>query len=167
MTRTIPEVAPPSSIFHITPAGGHLAPTDLTCTRPTTTRPKENHPALPKHPGKQLKDRPPQQIVRCCIRCCGSCIIAPITNGSCSNSPFHRGTTSHRKWATLPLLCHRVDESCLLIRKPLLRELTVSPRWGRPTTTAVLRRNWVSNFEHSGHEVKTLPPGRRGLQQVS
>ncbi|GBN87252.1 hypothetical protein AVEN_157328-1 [Araneus ventricosus] len=75
-------------------------------------RPKEHHPVLPKHPGKQLKDWPPQQIVRHC----GSCIIAPITSGSCSNPPFHWGTTRHRKWAqraTPPLLCHRVDESLL------------------------------------------------------
>ncbi|GBM44354.1 hypothetical protein AVEN_185659-1 [Araneus ventricosus] len=43
-------------------------------------RPKEHHPALPKHPGKQLKDRPPQQIVRHC----GSCIIDTIKSGSCS-----------------------------------------------------------------------------------
>ncbi|GBO17401.1 hypothetical protein AVEN_209572-1, partial [Araneus ventricosus] len=73
--------------------------------------------------------------------------------------PVLPGTTRHRKWAqraTPPLLCHRIDESqvrpvigsgpkephhhycaigltraCLLIRQPLLRELTVSPRWGR------------------------------------
>ncbi|GBM15254.1 hypothetical protein AVEN_100289-1 [Araneus ventricosus] len=65
-----------------------------------------------KHPGKQLKDRPSQQIVGHC----GSCIIAPITSGSCSNPPFCRGTTRLRKWvqrATPPLLCHRVDESLL------------------------------------------------------
>ncbi|GBN52874.1 hypothetical protein AVEN_2669-1 [Araneus ventricosus] len=37
-------------------------------------RPKEHHPALPKHRGKKLKDRPPQQIVGHC----GSCIIAPL-----------------------------------------------------------------------------------------
>ncbi|GBN40113.1 hypothetical protein AVEN_170874-1, partial [Araneus ventricosus] len=74
-------------------------------------RPKEHHPNLPKHPGKQLKDQPPQQIVRC-----GSCIITLITSGSCSNLPFYRGTIHHRKWAqtaTPPLLCHRVDESLL------------------------------------------------------
>ncbi|GBN39418.1 hypothetical protein AVEN_176690-1 [Araneus ventricosus] len=75
-------------------------------------RPKEHHPALPKHPGEQLKDRPPQQIVGNC----GSCIIAPITSGSCSNPPFYRGTALLRKCAqrdTPPLLCHRVDESLL------------------------------------------------------
>ncbi|GBN27871.1 hypothetical protein AVEN_250164-1 [Araneus ventricosus] len=32
-------------------------------------RPKEHHPALPKHPGKQLKELPPQQIVRHCDSC--------------------------------------------------------------------------------------------------
>ncbi|GBL90567.1 hypothetical protein AVEN_179477-1 [Araneus ventricosus] len=74
-------------------------------------RPKEHHPALPKHPGKQLKDRPSQQIVRHC----GSCIIAPLKSGSCSNPPFNRGTTRHRKWAqrATPPLDHRVDESLL------------------------------------------------------
>ncbi|GBN91307.1 hypothetical protein AVEN_40048-1 [Araneus ventricosus] len=73
---------------------------------------KEHHPALPKYPGKQLKDRPPQQIVGHY----GSCIIASITSGSCSSPPFYRGTTLLRKWAqraTPPLLCHRVDESLL------------------------------------------------------
>ncbi|GBM39051.1 hypothetical protein AVEN_119753-1 [Araneus ventricosus] len=73
---------------------------------------KGTSPRLPKHPGKQLKDQPPQQIVRHC----GSCIIAPITSGSCSKPPFYRGTTRYRKWdqrATPPLLCHRVDESLL------------------------------------------------------
>ncbi|GBM69183.1 hypothetical protein AVEN_103109-1 [Araneus ventricosus] len=77
-----------------------------------TVRPKEHHPALPKHPGKQLKDRPPQQIVRHC----GSCTIAPNTSGSCSNPPFYWVTTRHRKWAQRvapSLLCHRVDESLL------------------------------------------------------
>ncbi|GBM23316.1 hypothetical protein AVEN_97731-1 [Araneus ventricosus] len=75
-------------------------------------RPQEHHPALPKHPGKELKDRPPQQIVRHS----GSCIIAPITSGSCSNPPFYRGTSRHRKWAqraTPPLLYNRIDESLL------------------------------------------------------
>ncbi|GBM23346.1 hypothetical protein AVEN_97753-1 [Araneus ventricosus] len=70
----------------------------------------EDQPALPKHPGKQLEDQPPQQMVRHC----GSCIIAPITSGSCNNPPFCRDTTCHRKWvqrATPQLLCHRVDES--------------------------------------------------------
>ncbi|GBO13292.1 hypothetical protein AVEN_174492-1 [Araneus ventricosus] len=77
----------------------------------STGKSKEHHPALPKHQGKQLKDRSPQQIVGHC----GSCIIAPITKGSCSNPPFHRGTTL-RKWAqrtTPPLLCHWIDESLL------------------------------------------------------
>ncbi|GBL82762.1 hypothetical protein AVEN_240807-1 [Araneus ventricosus] len=74
-------------------------------------RPKEHHSALPMHPGKQLEDRPPQQVVRHS----GSCIIAPITNGSCNNPPFYRGTTRHRKWArrATPPLCHRIDESLL------------------------------------------------------
>ncbi|GBM78250.1 hypothetical protein AVEN_273336-1 [Araneus ventricosus] len=78
----------------------------------SSIRSKEHHPSLPKLPGKQLKDRTPQQIVRHC----GSCIIAPITSGSCSNPPFYRGTTRHRKWAqraTPPLLSHRVDESLI------------------------------------------------------
>ncbi|GBM97293.1 hypothetical protein AVEN_128823-1 [Araneus ventricosus] len=69
--------------------------------RPKT---KEASPRPAKAPGKQLKDRPPLQIVGHC----GSCIIAPITSGSCSNLL--------RKWAqraTPPLLCHRVDESLL------------------------------------------------------
>ncbi|GBL97399.1 hypothetical protein AVEN_261030-1 [Araneus ventricosus] len=72
----------------------------------------EHHPILSKHPGKQLKDRPPRQIVGHC----GSCIIAPITSGSCSNPPFYRGTTLLRKWAqraTPPLLYHRVEESMI------------------------------------------------------
>ncbi|GBN43969.1 hypothetical protein AVEN_274731-1 [Araneus ventricosus] len=34
MTRMPPEPARLSSNFRATPAGGHLAPTDLTCTRP-------------------------------------------------------------------------------------------------------------------------------------
>ncbi|GBO40884.1 hypothetical protein AVEN_217006-1 [Araneus ventricosus] len=73
---------------------------------------KDHHPSLLMHPGKQLNDRPPQQIVRHC----GSCIIAPITSGSCNNPPFYQGTACHRKWAqraTPPLLRHRVDESLL------------------------------------------------------
>ncbi|GBO24658.1 hypothetical protein AVEN_176795-1 [Araneus ventricosus] len=79
----------------------------------TDIRPKEHHPALPKHPGKQLKDRPPRQIVRHC----GSCIIAPITSGSCCNPRF-TGIRSvigsgPEEPATPPLLCHRVDESLL------------------------------------------------------
>ncbi|GBM01810.1 hypothetical protein AVEN_95925-1 [Araneus ventricosus] len=72
---------------------------------------KEDHPALPNHLG--MNDRPPQQIVRHC----GSCIIAPITIGSCINPKFYRGTICHRKWArgaTPTLLCHRVDESLLI-----------------------------------------------------
>ncbi|GBL82768.1 hypothetical protein AVEN_106310-1 [Araneus ventricosus] len=56
----------------------------MTRETPERERHKEHHPALPEHPGKQLKDRPPQQIVRHC----GSCIIAPITSGSCSNPRF-------------------------------------------------------------------------------
>ncbi|GBL92150.1 hypothetical protein AVEN_91498-1 [Araneus ventricosus] len=69
-------------------------------------------PALPKHPGKQLKDRPPQQIVGHC----GSCIIDPLRAAHAATPPFYRGTTLLRKWAqraTTPLLCHRVDESLL------------------------------------------------------
>ncbi|GBL96494.1 hypothetical protein AVEN_229939-1 [Araneus ventricosus] len=34
MRRTTHELAPPSPNFRSTPTGGHLAPTDLTCTRP-------------------------------------------------------------------------------------------------------------------------------------
>ncbi|GBM18449.1 hypothetical protein AVEN_66811-1 [Araneus ventricosus] len=34
MTRTTPELAAHSPSFRTTPAGGHLAPTDLTCARP-------------------------------------------------------------------------------------------------------------------------------------
>ncbi|GBO33719.1 hypothetical protein AVEN_224750-1 [Araneus ventricosus] len=73
---------------------------------------KKHQPAFPKHPGLQLKDRPPQQIVGHC----GSCIIARITSGSCSNPPFYWGTTLLRNWAqraTPPLLYHRADESLL------------------------------------------------------
>ncbi|GBN29803.1 hypothetical protein AVEN_33460-1, partial [Araneus ventricosus] len=36
MTRTTPELAPPSN-FCTTPEGGNLATTDLTCTRPAYT----------------------------------------------------------------------------------------------------------------------------------
>ncbi|GBN10769.1 hypothetical protein AVEN_135961-1 [Araneus ventricosus] len=91
-------------------------------------RPKERHPSLPKHPGKQLKDRPPQQIVGHY----GSCIIATIKSGSCSNPPFYRGATRHRKWAQRPhhhYCAIGLTRACLLTRQPLLRELTVSPRW--------------------------------------
>ncbi|GBM18441.1 hypothetical protein AVEN_66808-1 [Araneus ventricosus] len=37
MTRTIPELALHSPSFRATPAGGHLALTDLACTRPAYT----------------------------------------------------------------------------------------------------------------------------------
>ncbi|GBN75846.1 hypothetical protein AVEN_78660-1 [Araneus ventricosus] len=88
------------------------------CTlRSSKAKTKEHHPVLPKHPGKQLKVRPPQQIVGHC----GSCIIASITRGSYSNPPFYRGTTLLRKWAqrvTPPLLCHRVDENMLTYTRP-------------------------------------------------
>ncbi|GBL84929.1 hypothetical protein AVEN_42197-1 [Araneus ventricosus] len=121
MFRTTHEVTPSPPNFHITPAGGEsqreksLLSSSLASAleKKDGSRPKEHHPALPKHPGKQQKDRPPQQIVRHC----GSCIIAPITSGSCCNPPFYRGTTRRRKWAQRatppPLLCHRVDESLL------------------------------------------------------
>ncbi|GBM88142.1 hypothetical protein AVEN_213957-1 [Araneus ventricosus] len=39
MTRTTPELAPPSPNFHDTPTGGRLATAyDLTCNRPHTRR---------------------------------------------------------------------------------------------------------------------------------
>ncbi|GBM00179.1 hypothetical protein AVEN_58992-1, partial [Araneus ventricosus] len=39
MTRTTPELAPPSPSFHATPTGGRLTTTyDLTCNRPHTRR---------------------------------------------------------------------------------------------------------------------------------
>ncbi|GBM43536.1 hypothetical protein AVEN_96196-1 [Araneus ventricosus] len=39
MTRTTPELAPPSPNFHATPTGGHLTTTyNLTCNRPHTRR---------------------------------------------------------------------------------------------------------------------------------
>ncbi|GBM84549.1 hypothetical protein AVEN_125665-1 [Araneus ventricosus] len=39
MTRTTPELAPPSQNFHATPTGGRLTTTyDLTCNRPHTQR---------------------------------------------------------------------------------------------------------------------------------
>ncbi|GBN85282.1 hypothetical protein AVEN_211006-1 [Araneus ventricosus] len=39
MTRTTPELAPPSPNFHATPAGGRLTTTyDLACNRPHTRR---------------------------------------------------------------------------------------------------------------------------------
>ncbi|GBM98301.1 hypothetical protein AVEN_217698-1 [Araneus ventricosus] len=39
MTRTTPELAPPSPDFHATPTGGRLTTTyDLTCNRPHTRR---------------------------------------------------------------------------------------------------------------------------------
>ncbi|GBL98718.1 hypothetical protein AVEN_8620-1 [Araneus ventricosus] len=90
-------------------------------------RPKEHHFALPKHPSKQLKDLPPQQIVGHC----GSCIIAPITSGSCSNPRFTgvrpiNGSgpkEPHHHYCAIGL-----KRACLIIRQPLLRELTVSPR---------------------------------------
>ncbi|GBL78705.1 hypothetical protein AVEN_65267-1 [Araneus ventricosus] len=37
MTRTTPELAHPNPNSRTTPAGGHLAQTDLACTRPAYT----------------------------------------------------------------------------------------------------------------------------------
>ncbi|GBN50666.1 hypothetical protein AVEN_249551-1, partial [Araneus ventricosus] len=37
MTRTTPELAPRSPNFRTKPTGGHLDPTNLTCTRPDYT----------------------------------------------------------------------------------------------------------------------------------
>ncbi|GBM99163.1 hypothetical protein AVEN_272483-1 [Araneus ventricosus] len=85
-------------------------------------RPKEHHPALPRHPGKQLKDRPPQQIVGHC----GSCIIAPH---------YERSKEPHRHYCAIGL-----TRACLLIRQPLLRELTVSPRWEQMTLERDLKK---------------------------
>ncbi|GBL77148.1 hypothetical protein AVEN_139531-1 [Araneus ventricosus] len=104
----------------------------------TDVRPEEHHPAMPKHPGKQLKDRLPRQVVRHC----GSCIIAPITSGSCSNPRFTGvrpviGSGSkepHRHYCAIGL-----TRACLLTRQPLLRELTVSPRWGLITYVTIKR----------------------------
>ncbi|GBL85225.1 hypothetical protein AVEN_222707-1 [Araneus ventricosus] len=80
-------------------------------------------PSLPKHPGKQLKDQPPQQIVGHC----GSCIITPITTPRFTGvRPFFRSGPEepHHHYCAIGL-----TRACLLIRQPLLRELTVSPRW--------------------------------------
>ncbi|GBN84589.1 hypothetical protein AVEN_211201-1, partial [Araneus ventricosus] len=117
------------------PRGSEFLLTYPAATRPCTRgaapgyliRPKEHHPALPKHPGKQLKDRPPQQIVRHC----GSCKTTPITSGSCNNPRFTGARTvigsghkePHHHYCAIGL-----TRACLLIRQPLLRELTVSPR---------------------------------------
>ncbi|GBM58598.1 hypothetical protein AVEN_166989-1 [Araneus ventricosus] len=92
-------------------------------------RPKEHHPALPQHPGKQLKDRPTQQIVGHC----GSCIIAPITSGSCSNPRFTGVRPVIGSGPKEPQHHHcaiGLTRACLLIRQPLIREHAVSPRWG-------------------------------------
>ncbi|GBL80285.1 hypothetical protein AVEN_263379-1 [Araneus ventricosus] len=83
-------------------------------------RPKEPHSALPKHPGKQLEDRPPQQVVRHC----GSCIIAPIRSGSCRNPRF---TGVRPVIGSGPEEPHhhcaiRLTRACLLKRQPLIRE---------------------------------------------
>ncbi|GBN53787.1 hypothetical protein AVEN_110890-1 [Araneus ventricosus] len=78
----------------------------------TRSKTKEHHPTLPKHPGKQLKDWPPQQIVGHWA----SCIINPITSISCSNPRFTGVRPvfgSGPKEPPPPLLCHRVDESLL------------------------------------------------------
>ncbi|GBL92302.1 hypothetical protein AVEN_35847-1 [Araneus ventricosus] len=90
---------------------------------------KEHHPALPKHPGKQLKDWPPQQIVGYC----GSCIIAPLRAAPAATTRF---TGVRPVIGSGPKEPHHhycaigSTRSCLLIRQPLLRELTVFPRWG-------------------------------------
>ncbi|GBN98456.1 hypothetical protein AVEN_206541-1 [Araneus ventricosus] len=76
-------------------------------------RPKEHHPSLPKHPGKQLKDRPPRQHSRALWFLHNS---PPLRAAHAATPSFYRGTTRHRKWAqraTQPLLWHRVDESLL------------------------------------------------------
>ncbi|GBM56634.1 hypothetical protein AVEN_150051-1 [Araneus ventricosus] len=62
----------------------------------------KNHPALPWHPGRH--ERPAAAT--------GSQALwflhnSPITNGSCNNPPFYKGTTCLRRWtlrATPPLL---------------------------------------------------------------
>ncbi|GBN19584.1 hypothetical protein AVEN_99514-1, partial [Araneus ventricosus] len=92
-------------------------------------RQKEHDPALPKHPCKQLEDRPPQQI----IRHCGCYIIALITSGSCNNPQktgvrpaFGDGLKEpHHHYCAIGL-----TRACLPIRQPLIHELAVSPRWG-------------------------------------
>ncbi|GBO46657.1 hypothetical protein AVEN_120245-1 [Araneus ventricosus] len=92
-------------------------------------RPKEHHPALPKHPGKQQKDRPPQQI----IGHCGSCIIAPLRAAHAATPRF---TGVRPVFGIGPKEPHHhycavgLTRACLLIRQPLLRELAVSPRLG-------------------------------------
>ncbi|GBN27704.1 hypothetical protein AVEN_265324-1 [Araneus ventricosus] len=88
-------------------------------------KPKEHHPALPKHPGKQLKDWPPQHIVRHCA----SCIIDAITSVSCSNPRF---TAVRHVIGSGPKEPHHhycatgLTRAYLIIRQPLLREHTVS-----------------------------------------
>ncbi|GBN32685.1 hypothetical protein AVEN_55925-1 [Araneus ventricosus] len=114
--------------------------------------------------------------------------MAPITSGSCSNPPFYRGTTRHRKWAqraTPPLLCHRVEESLLAytaaspprthgvpprgVATPERGRLTHDFRFGyiRPTYAADLQLNLFSSLQHSGSRAETLPLGHsRPLQAI-
>ncbi|GBN79970.1 hypothetical protein AVEN_117019-1 [Araneus ventricosus] len=73
---------------------------------------KGTSPRPPKHPGKQLEDRPPATDRQTLWFLHNSPHYERLFN----NPAFYRGTTCHRKWArrvTPPLLCHRVDESLL------------------------------------------------------
>ncbi|GBM26459.1 hypothetical protein AVEN_217330-1, partial [Araneus ventricosus] len=90
MTRTTPELAPPSPNFHATPTGGRLTTTyDLTCNRPHTRRifsgigSSNLEPSGPKAETLPLGHRGPvahrQEVVKRQIylnlnRCCDTCV---------------------------------------------------------------------------------------------
>ncbi|GBM30296.1 hypothetical protein AVEN_52700-1 [Araneus ventricosus] len=60
MTRTTPELAPPSPNFRATPAGGRLATAyDLACNRPHT-RESGFEPVTLRSRGRDLTTRPPR-----------------------------------------------------------------------------------------------------------
>ncbi|GBL98144.1 hypothetical protein AVEN_268239-1 [Araneus ventricosus] len=57
MTKTTPELASPSPNFRTTPTGGHLALTDLTCTRPVVHRWNQVSSLQPS--GPEIETLPP------------------------------------------------------------------------------------------------------------
>ncbi|GBM63961.1 hypothetical protein AVEN_17547-1 [Araneus ventricosus] len=70
MTRTTPELAPPSPNFHATPTGGRLTTTyDLACNRPHTRRifngigSRAWSPSGPKAETLPLGHRGPQSVM--------------------------------------------------------------------------------------------------------
>ncbi|GBN04266.1 hypothetical protein AVEN_264495-1, partial [Araneus ventricosus] len=66
MTRTTPELAPPSPNFRATPTGGRLATTyDLACNRPHTSGSSVEsglEPATLRSRGRDLTTRPPRPL---------------------------------------------------------------------------------------------------------